>query len=178
MVKVIRRKLFTRYSRFPRHVQSSPLPVTGAVSVLSAQKASQPFKALINELINRDSLQLTREFDLKRHYDIKRHGRLNAPGDTADTGTTSFRPRNDAGAAACRRRASTTIYGRHTGGELIRPPPLPDIRSRSPFRSRSTSRSSPRNPRAGQRGPRSTRLNYRRLDVLMRLRKPWATRRR
>ena len=31
------------------------------------------------------------------------------------------------------------------------------------------------NPRTGQRGPRSTGLSYRRLDVPMRLRKPRAT---
>ena len=35
--------------------------------------------------------------------------------DKADAGTTTCRPRIDAGATACRRLASTTIYGRHTG---------------------------------------------------------------
>ena len=54
---------------------------------------------------------------------------------------------------------------------LTRPPPLSDLRSRSPLRSRSTLRSSPGNLRIGQRGPRSTGLNYRCLGVPMRLRK-------
>ena len=59
-------------------------------------------------MINRDSLKLTRGFDLKRHYGIKRHDRLNAPDDKVDVGTTTCRPRNYAGATACRRQASTT----------------------------------------------------------------------
>ena len=50
-------------------------------------------------------------------------------------------------------------------------PPLRDLQSRSPLRSRSTSRSSPENPTTGQRSPRSTGLNCRRLDAPMRLRK-------
>ena len=78
-------------------------------------KASQPSNTLINELINRDSLQLTHGFDLKRHYGIKRHDHLNAPDDKVDAGIPPCRPRNNAGATACHRRASTTIYGHYTG---------------------------------------------------------------
>ena len=55
--------------------------------------------------------------------------------------------------------------------ELARPPPLQYLRSRSPLQSKSTSRSSPGNPRTGQHGPRPTGLSYRRLDVPMRLQK-------
>ena len=62
--------------------------------------------------------------------------------------------------------------------ELTSPPPAPDLRSTNLLRSRSTSRRFPGNPRTGQRGPRSTGLNYRRSDVPMRLRKPRATKRR
>ena len=106
VVKVIIRKLFLRHSLSPRHAQPSLLPLKEALSVLSLHKASHPSNTLINELehINRESLQLTRGFDLKRHRGIKRHDRLNAPDDEGDAGTTTDR-----------RRASTIVYGRHTG---------------------------------------------------------------
>ena len=48
--------------------------------------ASQPLRMLIDELINRDSLQLTRESDLKINFDIKQDNRFNAPGDKTDAG--------------------------------------------------------------------------------------------
>ena len=104
MVKVIMRKLFKRRSLFPRHAQPSLLPLKEVVSVLSLHKTSQHSNTLINDLINRDILQLTRGFDLKRHYGIKRHDRLHAPYDTGNAGTTTCRPRNDARATACHRR--------------------------------------------------------------------------
>ena len=50
--------------------------------------------------------------------------------------------------------------------------PLPDLRSRSSLRSRSTSRSAPGNPKTG-----SKVVNYRRMNVPMRSRKLRATKR-
>ena len=108
MVKVMIREMFLRHSLVPRHAQPSIWPEREAASVLGLHKAFQPPNTLIIglqlQLINRESLQLTRGLDLKRHHGIKRPDRLNAPDDEADAGTTT-----------CRRRASTTVYGRHTG---------------------------------------------------------------
>ena len=83
MVNVIIRKLYMRHSLFPRHAQPSLLPLKEAVSVLSLHKASQPSNTLFNKLvlINRNSVQLMRGFDLKRHHGIKRHHHLNALDD-------------------------------------------------------------------------------------------------
>ena len=103
---ILKKTIYTSLSIFPRHAQPSLLPVKEAVSVLSLHKASQPSNTLIyeSELINRDSLQLTRGFNLKRHHGMKRHDRPNAPDDESDSGTTT-----------CRRRVLTTVYDRHTG---------------------------------------------------------------
>ena len=67
MVKVIIRKILIRHSLFPRHAQPSLLPVKETGFTLCLNKASQLSNTLISELelINRESLQLTRGFELR-----------------------------------------------------------------------------------------------------------------
>ena len=56
---------------FPPTCTAKSIACEGSRIRYYLHKASQPSNTFINELINRDSLQLTRGFDLKRHHRIK-----------------------------------------------------------------------------------------------------------